>query len=57
MISSLNIRLFINHLISIISFQMSNPFEALNISDDEDEQQFTTTGAEKIRKSISLFYH
>ena len=34
---------------------MSNPFDALNISDDEDEQQFTTTGADKTRKSNSQF--
>lgn len=34
---------------------MSNPFDALNISDDEDEQ-FTTAGNDKVRKSICVFY-
>ena len=32
---------------------MSNPFEALNISDDEDDQQFINAkGEQKVRKSI-----
>lgn len=36
---------------------MSNPFEALDISDDEDEQQFIgTKGEQKPRKSKPVFY-
>jgi hypothetical protein len=33
---------------------MSNPFDALNISDDEDDQQFINAkGEQKARKSTS----
>ncbi len=34
---------------------MSNPFEALDISDDEDDQQFVNAkGEQKVRKSTSF---
>lgn len=33
---------------------MSNPFDALNISDDEDEQQFVQSKTDKVRKSMSI---
>ena len=35
---------------------MSNPFDALNISDDEDDQ-FVQTATDKVRKSIPSFYN
>ena len=34
---------------------MSNPFEALDISDDEDEQFVNAKGEQKPRKSTSFF--
>jgi hypothetical protein len=34
---------------------MSNPFEALNISDDEEDQFVGGKQTDKVRKSIILF--
>lgn len=35
---------------------MTNPYEAFNISDDEEDQFVGTVKTDKARKSIHIFY-